>query len=453
MVQTTLKAFGGVVRRFGVAAAMALLLVPGALAADKITLKDGSVLEGTIIREEAGYIWIRTTNTGVAAEKMLTPSEISAIERDTSGTKKDDKKGDAAADPKPDATKPTEASAPAGTDAAKKDAPKSRSGAPRAAVITLGGGGSQDMVGLYITAETLRRMIPMLKEEQVEIVVFRINSGGGALSEIEPLGNILINEYKSQFTVAAWIESAISAAAMTSHHLEDIYFMSKGNYGAATAWYGNLQAVKGLQLERILAMMERVSAKGGHDKAIARSMQIEEPLYAEIDEATGQVRWSNTDKLQYEVNPRGRIFTFNAETAEKFKFSRGTADDVETLGKLMGYSEVVWVGEKVPGVPYPVSKAEAFNRKFRERTAEDERRTREYQTIYMQSLQMAQGAQGDQRGAFIGRARQQLENIKRMVNNNPNFAMFVFGADSYQEWKEQWLPARDEELRRLARPR
>jgi hypothetical protein len=450
-MQAALKAFGGLVRRLGAVAAMALLLVPSALAADKITLKDGSVVEGTIIREESGYVWIRTTNTGVAAEKMLTPSEIRTIERESVGDKKDatktDANGEAAADPKP------EASAPAGGDAAKKDAPKSRSGAPRAAVITLGGGGSQDMVGLYITAETLRRMIPMLKEEQVEIVVFRINSGGGALSEIEPLGNILINEYKSQFTVAAWIESAISAAAMTSHHLEDIYFMSKGNYGAATAWYGNLQAVKGLQLERILAMMERVSAKGGHDKTIARAMQIEEPLYAEIDETTGQVRWSNSDKLQYEVNPRGRIFTFNAETAAKFKFSRGTADDVETLGKLMGYSEVVWVGEKVPGVPYPVSKAEAFNRKFRERTAEDERRTREYQTIYMQSLQMAQGAQGDQRGAFIGRARQQLENIKRMVNNNPNFAMFVFGAESYQEWKDRWLPERDEELRRLSRPR
>src|SRR5690606_34230378 len=141
---------------------------------------------------------------------------------------------------------------------------------PRIAVISLGEGGDKDMVGLFMTAEALKRAIPLLEKDNVTDVVFRIQSGGGALLEIQKLSDVIHNEFKPRFRVVAWIKSAISAAAMTAHCIEDIYFTSDGNYGACTGWYGQLTAVKGRDLEEVLYMMEKISARGKHDPKIMR---------------------------------------------------------------------------------------------------------------------------------------------------------------------------------------
>lgn len=419
--------------------ALTLLCPALAFAADKVTLRDGRVLEGTILREEQGYIWFQTTVGAITRTDIFSPAEILALERSTAaetpGTTP------AAATPQPSAAQPAAA-----------DRPRPRSGAIRAAVITLGAGPQRGMVGIYLTADSLRRAIPLLKEENVELVVFRVNSPGGIAAEVQPLSDVIQNEYKPNFTVVAWIESAISAAAMTAHTIENIYFMSTGNYGAATAYVpdgqGGGTAASGRALETFLYTMERISARGGHPKQIMRSMQIMEPLSVSFDE-NGQATWFNTTEGQFIVNPPDRVLTLNAEDAVRFKFARGIADDIHQLAKVMGYPEVEWVGEAVPGVPYPVSKAEAFLRRFRDQTNEDERRLREYQVLYQQAIQLAQGLPPEQRGPLIGQARRQLENIKRMVRNNPNFAEFIFGRNP-EQWRE-FIEEQEEILRRLSR--
>lgn len=414
--------------------AMAVLLPAlGAMAADRVTLKDGRVVEGKIVREEQGYIWIDTKIAGIAKQELLSPADIASIEREAAAPKAE-----------PAVAAPKEESK---TDAA----PAAASGAPRAAVITLGEGSGKDMVGIYMTAEQLRRLIPLLKEENVEIVVFRINSGGGMLLEVQRLSDVIHIDYrKAGFKVVSWIESAISAAAMTSHCIPEIYFMKKGNYGAATAFSGAGNAVKGRGLEEILYQMEKISARGGYPIEIARAMQIREPLSVNIDE-NGNVTWFQNEEGQHVINRRDKILTFNSETAALTRFSRGTADNIEELTKAMGYSELNWVGEKVTGVPYPVSKAERENRAWRNRVQDYERRTNEFFGLYQQNLNAAQGAQGQARALFVGKARENLENINRMIKDNPNFALTVLGilnpAD-YRQWYEDQL----ETLRRIMAP-
>ena len=115
----------------------------------------------------------------------------------------------------------------------------------------------------------------MLEEEKIDIVVFRFYSGGGLLLEIQPLSDIIQSKYKKKFHSVAWIESAISAAAMTAHTFNDIYFTSQANYGACTGFAGSLdRPVVGIELEEVLAMMEKISDRGGHDTRIMRAMQI-----------------------------------------------------------------------------------------------------------------------------------------------------------------------------------
>ena len=393
------------------ALAMLLALACPALAGDKVTLKDGRVFEGTITREDAGYVWIKVSSGGM--EMFFSPDQVSKVERDASNP----------ATPDPAAP--------------KKDTPSSsprKSGAPRVAVITLGEV-DKEMVGVYITAQSLKDIVPLLEEEQVDVVIFKIYSGGGFALEPEKVSDVIEEEYKTRFRTVAWIESAISAAAMSMHCIEDIYFLPQGNYGACTAWSGALVGVKGRQLENYLYLMERLSQRGHHDTKIMRSMQVDDPLSVTFD-SDGKPIWSQDESGEFIVNPAGQILTFNAATAEKFKFSKGTARTHEELVKLMGYQEVEWVGEKEPGIPWPVSKADEQLRKFRDRTRIDETHLRNYFDGYQTNVQVAAGTQDRQeRGKFVGKARTFLGKIEATVRNNQNMSLLIgFGPDDFKEW-------------------
>jgi hypothetical protein len=410
----------------GAAMLLGVLLTPANAFADKLHLKDGRVLEGAVSRELDGYVWFKFRIGGLESEQMFNPSEIVRIERDD---------------------KPAEPTAVTASEKPKAAPRAGKSGAPRAAVISLGEA-DKDMVGIYFTTDSMRRAIPMLKEEGVEIVVFRIRSGGGMGNEIQPMVDLIHNEYKKDFHVVAWIESAISAAAMTAHVIEDIYMMRNGSYGGCTGFRGGGEAIKGRELEVYLDKMEKISARGKHDWQIMRSMQIMEPLSCTIDEY-GSVTWYNNLHGEHIVNPEGRVLTFNAADAAKYKFARGIADNIDELAKAMGYSEVQWVGKTVPGVPYPVSKAEEYMRNFRNRAHTDEKNTQRYFFEYNQAVALAAQTPIDERGKFVAKARNALDQIKRMVDNNRNFAPLTLGVEP-DEFKD-WVARREEELRRLMR--
>lgn len=405
-----------------------LVWTQSASADDRVVLKNGSVLEGVIQREVDGYVWIKVTTGGIEQVEFVSPSAIERIDRDVATDP---------AGPEPTKIEATEQSKPGSF--------KRRAGVPRAVIITL-----EDTVGIYMTAKTLHDAIPLLEEEGVDIVIFKINSGGGLLLEIQRLSDVIHYEYKPRFRTVAWIESAISAAAMTSHCIEEIYFMREGNYGACTGWSGALEAVEGRGLEEVLFTMEKISARGGYEPEIMRSMQIEDPLSCTIDE-NGDVDWSPTEEGQYLVNPQGRILTFNSKQALKYKFSKGTAASHHDLVNLMGYNELDWVGVVKPGFAYPISRAEEAQIKYRKQVKEDEERTNEYFIIYTQSIAMAQGIQDRQdRGKFVNKARRYLRNIERMVRNNPNFALLILGLLDPEQF-EEWLELQEEILRNLMR--
>jgi hypothetical protein len=411
----------------GLALLASVCLGAGRAVADTLHLKDGRTLQGTVSKEVEGYVWFKVKVGAIENEVMFKPAEIASIDRDTP--------------------------APKGTDkvVASSDLPKSpptdhaAGGAPRAAIISLGDH-DKDMVGQFITAEELERCIPLLEKEKVEIVVIRINSGGGALLEIQKLSDVIEYKFKPKFRMVAWIEHAISAAAMTAHCLEEVYMMPGASYGACTGWFGQLTAVKGRELQEILYMMEKISARGKHDPKIMRSMQIMEPLSCTIDE-NGDVAWYQNLDGQYVVNPEERILCFNSETAMKYKFAKGVAGTYEELGKAMGYSEVTWVGKTVPGIPYPVCEAEQEMRRFREQTSDDAKNLRAYFQDYNLSIGLAQGSPPEERGKFINKARQALEKVKKMVKNNPNMALFELNMlpEKFRDWVDQ----QEEILRKL----
>ena len=431
------------VQRFaGVLAVLVCALVLAPLVqADKVKLRDGQLVEGEIIKELDGNIWIKSTVSGVERTVFYSQAQIISIERDEASPGAPEEGPRAVASERRPGSEPK---------------PRSFAGAKRAAVISLGGGGDKDMVGLFMTAESLRRAVPLLEAEGVDTVVLRINSGGGALIEIQRLSDFIQEELKPKFRVVTWIEYAISAAAMTAHCVEEHYFMRRGSYGACTGWSGDLQGMKGRDLEEVVYMMEQISANGGYDTRIMLAMQVTDdlrpggaPLSYDKDSVTGAVNFYQNTDGDHVLNTKERILTFTSETAEDCGFSKGTADTLDELAGAMGMTEVQWVGDWVSGIDYPVSRAERSIREFRDKTERDANNVRQYFTLYQQAVQIARGTPREDRGAFVGRARRELNKIVKMVDNNPNMALFILGM--YPEDFPKWVAEQEKMLRELMR--
>ncbi|MBS0189915.1 MAG: hypothetical protein U0573_00165 [Phycisphaerales bacterium] len=417
----------------------------------KVTLKDGSVVEGEIVREAEGIIWLKVKSGKTDETRMIAPTEVSKVERDVTDAETVAKPLDKPAEAAASAT-PAPAVAPAPTPGAG-DEPKARkpgSGAPRAAVLTLGEGDGKDMVGVYVMAKPLHDAIPLLKAEGVDIVVFRVNSGGGALLEIQKLSDVIYNEYRKNFRTVAWVDWAISAAAMTSHAMEEIYMTPEGAYGACTGWSGELVAVKDMDLEKILFQMEKISTRGNHDPKIMRAMQIMEPLSATVSPQGEVTFYQDTTSGDILLNPKDRVLTFNSQTAAKVKFSAGTAATLDELAKAMQLPEVEWVGVKKPGYIWPICKAEQMQMDFREKTARDEQQFQEYVQILNAALQMGSSGSEETKAKLAGKAREMMNKIMAAINNNPNMALFQFNIMP-EKFREEWVEPTEKKIKELTK--
>lgn len=411
-----------------------------AFAADRVTLTDGTVLEGKVIREEGGIVWIKVRVGGVEQERMLLPSEVKVVERNV---------GDAAASKsdKADEKLATPVIVPS-------EETTSKPGVPRAMVITMGDKAVGDMVGVYMTAYSVQDALPTIEKEigndGTGVLVLRINSGGGYLMEIQKLSDMIEYELKPKFRVVGWIEYATSAAAMTAHAIEELYFTSRGEYGSCTGFAGSAyRPVEGYDLQEVLFQMEKISARGKHNPLIMRAMQIQQPLSATV-KPDGSVEWYGDAKGgEIVVNRDNEVLSFNSVEAERVKFSRGTADTLEELTKAMGYNELNWVGEKMSGVAWPVSKAEKMQMDFRRKTVDGEN---SMQLVAGKFNRLAASAAQEQdrtlRAGLVGQARRELEKLEAIIRNNPRIALINWGGEP--EFRE-WIQERKDFLRDLMR--
>lgn len=361
---------------------------------DVVKTKDGRTFEGTIVREVNGYVWI---DLGVGDPLMLRPDQIESIDRDAD----------------------TEVTSDPVTGDAKAQTWERREGVTRAAVLTCEG-----TVGMQMSSTPLRQAIPLLKEEGVDLVVIKTNSGGGLVLEVQRISDVLHNEFKPEFQMVAWVESAISAAAMSTIAIEEQYFMPRANFGAATAWSGGLQAAGGRSLESYLYMMEQLSRRGNKDPRIMRAMQINAALSYDI-EPDGTRRFYESTEGDYVLNNGEDILTLNAETAEHAGFTQGTAGTLAELTRMLERSigEIEWVGEKVAGEPFPICKAERLQREWRDEVTRQENRFGQIFTQYEMELGNAASVPVESRGGFLRKAGRYLAQIRKMYDDNPNFGL------------------------------
>lgn len=411
------------------AVALSLACVAPASALDRITLKSGKVVEGEITKEGDGFVFIDVMIGKMKRAEIVTADQISKIEHDV------DAKADSTIAttstpiaPAADPVKPAEAEPAAPAESADD-------GATRVCFISL-----EETVGTHLNADALKHSVELVEDEKPDIIVLVINSGGGALLEVQPLSDYIHEEMKKDYRVVGWIQSAISAASMTVFNCEEIYMMKEGNVGGTVAFSmggGSAKALDGADLEGVLKAGEEISKRGKRNPLIMRAMQVFGELSADID-ANGNVIWHEGTQGQYLVNPDDRILTLNSADAFKFGVSLGTADTKDELLRAMGIKEWKEVGFE----------ADEYQHQFRENVTKFEALANKL----LAEFDLAMGAAGGGGGGdeklrlmYIGRAEGKLKELQSAVRKAPSF-------EKYSQFNKEWFQDQFDALRKMKRP-
>jgi len=210
---------------------------------------------------------------------------------------------------------------------------------------------NMQQVGPYLNGSEMSRSVyrwlELPENEQPEVVVLIIDSGGGAVAELEAIIQAIHVEMKEHFRTVAWIREAYSGAAFTAMNCNEIVFMEDAAMGGNVAFRFGREALKNDELEDMLNAGRTVAANGGISPYVMWAMQMFMTLSADVDPETGEVTWYNSDEGEYLVSPEDEVLTLNAFQAERFRISKGTADTKQELMDVLGIQEWREVGQDV----------------------------------------------------------------------------------------------------------
>jgi membrane-bound ClpP family serine protease len=167
-----------------------------------------------------------------------------------------------------------------------------------------------------------------------QIIVLHINSGGGLVTEADEIDKVL-NRVREKHRLVAWIEEAISAAAVTAMHCREMYFMNLGSLGSATMFSGD-KSIEGAQLEAWLRRIAEISEAGGRNGHLAKCM-VYSPLVVSYtrDPKTGKVTFFEDGSGEKMLSDEKDNLTLTADQALDCGFSQGTANTQEELFEKM----------------------------------------------------------------------------------------------------------------------
>ncbi len=399
-----------------VAIAGVLLVASVRAACDTLHLKDGRVLEGSVVKEGDGYIFFKYGVEPNERTELFVRADIERLVSDQPTSE-------------PDEADPEALIPPAEPD----------TGAPRIAVLNFGPpsdwrGEVADIVGVQINANAWREAIPLLEADGVDVVVVRVNSGGGYPDAVESFHDVF-EEYRKRFRTVVWLESTINHAAMSVWVLEEMYFLPEGSVGASTGvgWsWGNTAG----WVDYWIQVMDEASERAGRSPTILRAMLIQYPLSVDVDEETGVVTWRQDEDGQLLLNRRGDIYTMNSAEGIQTRFARGVAATRDELAGALGYTERTFGGDHAARhIDESMREVDRIHKELGERFDE-----------YRFAVELASDLPigSNERRKRVARARELLPEVRALAERHPN-SDWLYGMD------DDWLEVQDELLTDLER--
>ncbi len=168
-----------------------------------------------------------------------------------------------------------------------------------------------------------------------QVIILKVDSGGGYGRTWSDIKDVIF-KVRENHRVIAWIESAISAAAMTVYCCDEIYYTSMGEVGSCTGYSGspnNPLSPEGQQV--MIDEMEKVIARSSRTPYLAACMfLLDKWLTYDKDPLTGEITYYDTDEGEFKLST-GTNLTLSAKQAFDAGLCDGIADTEEELITLL----------------------------------------------------------------------------------------------------------------------
>jgi hypothetical protein len=311
--------------RNGFCLAACVLFVAAAAHADTLYLHDGRVLVGRVIEEGPTEVLFEVVHGSIRSQmrfdrekiKRIEKGELPEAENKAAKASKDrpERPGDLPETPQPP--------------------PIEQIDGTSYCLVPLEG-----EVGATLVADLLDASLADAEKRGVDVVILHLDSPGGLVYEIEALVDVL-KDYQPRLRIVAYIDEALSAAAITSLAVEEIYMAPGSRIGAAVPYTFDEDLNLPQEVSEKFKSAFRAQARGyaeigGHDPLLAVAMiNPEVSLYLEIDEDGEPAILEGEGKDM--ICEEGEILTLTADEAKKIGLSRGTPKNLEELRDLLGF--------------------------------------------------------------------------------------------------------------------
>ena len=181
-----------------------------------------------------------------------------------------------------------------------------------------------------------------------QIIVLHIKSGGGLVLEGDRIHDAL-KDLRKRHRVVAWVKEAISAAAYTALHCNEIYFMKNGAMGSIVMFAGQT-AISGAELQAWIQQLAEVAELGDRSPIPAECMVTRTKMASyDKDPETGKITWYADMRGEYDISDANNVLTLNADNAFDSGYIDGIADNKEDLAIEMGLPgwKEIGTGQKV----------------------------------------------------------------------------------------------------------
>lgn len=289
-------------------------------------------LVGTLVRADSTMVVVEAVVSGRSSRKTIFFGDIRAMRTISADAGDEDEASTAGSSASGGAP------ASAGMATPGKDAPEQRGDFQGVIVLPIEG-----TVGLGVRDEDITAIGKEAdKFGPGQIIILEVNSPGGSIVEAGKI-HLAMKELRKRHRVVAWIKEAISAAAFTAMHCDEIYFMTPGTMGSMTGFNsGTGIAISGRELQSWLDLAAEVAADSGRDANMALCMiQKDRESSVDIPEGGGpkDAVWRNDAKGQIVVDSKDTMLCFNASNALAVGVSDGTADTTTELARLLDLPE------------------------------------------------------------------------------------------------------------------
>ncbi|TVQ32686.1 MAG: hypothetical protein EA376_04795 [Phycisphaeraceae bacterium] len=325
-------------KRWIVSAALIVLCICcSARAGVVVTMHDGRVFEGRIIKESNARITIETTVSNIATQLTLRRVHIASIEEI-------ELVADDAPDTVMEATEELPALAPAPADSGLgRPAPINAADITRYLLIPIHG-----QYGVDVLPDGVSQSLDYAARRGVEHIVFDVDSPGGYIWAAEEIADEM-HRRAGEFTYHAVVRNAVSAAIWTVFSCDQIHFLPGATMGAAVAYSrnrttGNAQVDAKFNSALAARLASRAEEKG-HNPVLARAMVlVDSGVYVRQNQdgtyhfTTDRPRGADTSEYETLVNERA-VLTLTAPEAVRYGVGRELRTGPEDLGRALGIDE------------------------------------------------------------------------------------------------------------------